>query len=374
MSIGLYGFCSDAACKIHSSNAIVAENHTEQFLNSSLTYIQSEIEARIENSIKVIVLDPGHGGRDDGCSGTDSKEKHITLSLALKLRDLLSFAMPEVKVVLTREADTFVALHERAAIANNLNADLFLSLHCNYIRNAAYLRGTEVYIMGLHAAEENLDVAKRENASIKMEELQENYYDGYDPDSPEGHILLSMYQNASLEQSLSLGAAIENQFSINESLKSRGVLQAGFVVLRTTTMPSVLIETGYLSNEIDQSLLTKEKGQNMICDAIFNGIVQYKDATEDAFIASPTDVIETVEVNAENQLPFKLLVLKSLDPLDIEEDKWTNFPFPLEVIYQENSYHYIASGFGTIDEAESAKEALIARGFKEVSIFKSVNN
>ncbi len=375
LSNGLYAFCSKTKCKEHPKDALILEAHQDQFLSSSLAYIHSQNECKDgKSTINVIVLDPGHGGRDDGCSGSDSKEKIITLSLAKKLKQLLAFALPEVQVVLTRDKDVFVPLHERAAIANNLNADLFLSLHCNYIRNAKYLNGTEIYVMGVHSAEENLEVAKRENACIKLENLQENYYDGYDPDSAEGHILLSMYQNASLEQSLHLGQAIETQIASDEELKSRGVLQAGFVVLRTTTMPSILIETGYLSNEEDQILLNSDQGQNRVCDAIFTGIVNYKDSIEDAALVSPSDILETVEVNLENQKPFKLLVLKSQDPLNIQEAIWSNFPFPLEVIFQENSYHYIASGFGTIDEAETAKEALLERGFKDVSIFKSVNN
>ena len=356
---------------------MVQETQIDQFLRSSLGYIYSQTKIKgkdDKSSVNVIVLDPGHGGRDDGCSGSDSKEKYITLSIAKKLQEILSFALPDVKVVLTRDKDVFVPLHERAAIANNLEADLFLSLHCNFIRKAAYLKGTEIYVMGLHAADENLAVAKRENASIKMEELQENFYDGYDPDSAEGHILLSMYQNASLEQSLFLGQAIETKIDADATLKSRGLLQAGFVVLRATTMPSVLIETGYLSNVEDQKLLKSDNGQNRICDAIFAGIISYKDAVEDAAIISPSDVLTTVEVNIEDQKPFKLLVLKSQDPLNIGEDKWSNFPFPLEVIYQENSYHYIASGFETMDEAKSAQKALLARGFQDVSIFKSVNN
>ena len=377
LSFRLHGFCSNASCQHSHQDVMVQETRSDEFLRSSLAFIyeQSSIKDKDgKSTVNVIVLDPGHGGRDDGCSGSDSKEKYITLSLAKKLQQLLSFALPDAKVVLTRDKDVFVPLHERAAIANNSEADLFLSIHCNYIRKADYLKGTEIYVMGLHAAEENLAVAKRENASIKMEELQENFYDGYDPDSAEGHILLSMYQNASLEQSLLLGQAIEKQIDSNASLKSRGLLQAGFVVLRTTTMPSVLIEAGYLSNAADEDLLKSERGQNKICDAIFSGIISYKDSVEDAAIISPSDVLTTVEVNIDNQKPFKLLVLKSQDPLNIAEAKWSDFPFPLEVIYQENSYHYIASGFETMDEAKTAKEALLARGFQDVSIFKSVNN
>ena len=226
--------------------------------------------------IKKIVIDPGHGGRDSGCSGHSHREKDIALSISLKLGRLIKVNFPEIQVIYTRNSDVFVPLNERAGIANRNNADLFISIHCNAMDNADQVYGSETYVMGLHKADANLAVAKRENASILLEANYDQIYAGYDPNSPEGHIILSMYQNAYLEQSILFAEKVEKNIKHQAKRKSRGVKQAGFVVLRETTMPSVLVETGYLTNANDADFLAHERGQNKIANSILKAFKEYK--------------------------------------------------------------------------------------------------
>jgi len=222
-----------------------------------------------------IVIDAGHGGKDHGCSGAHSKEKFIVLDIAKKLGQLLRSYHPEIEIIYTRETDVFIPLDTRIQIANKNKADLFISIHANYI-SKAYVRGTETYVMGLHRAEDNLAVAKRENSSILYESDYQSTYGGYDPNSPEAHILLSMYQNAYLDKSINFATKIENSFSTRTPLKSRGVKQAGFLVLRKATMPSTLIETGFLSSSDDEAYLMSSNGQDEVADAILKAITEYK--------------------------------------------------------------------------------------------------
>ena len=195
--------------------------------------------------IKTVIIDPGHGGYDPGTHGVSTLEKDLVLSVGKKLRDLLTEKYPQIKVIMTRDKDVFIPLYQRAKIANDANADLFISIHANFMPKSSVTLGTETYVMGLHTAEYNLDVAKRENAAILLEENYKNNYD-YNPNSPEGHILFSMYQNAYLDQSIQFGQFVENQYASHANRKSRGVKQAGFVVLKATSMPSVLLEIGFL--------------------------------------------------------------------------------------------------------------------------------
>lgn len=232
-----------------------------------------------ELKINTVVIDPGHGGHDPGCLGGQSKEKHIALAVAKKLASAMKKKYPGVRVILTRDKDVFIPLYERAAIANRNKADLFISIHCNYITGSKATRGSETYVMGLHTADHNLDVAKRENASILLEENYEKNYD-FDPNSPEGHITLSMYQNAYLEQSILFANMVEDKFFRKAQRKSRGVKQAGFVVLKETTMPSVLVETGFLSNRYEERFLLTSEGQNIMADAMLDAFVDYKEVIE----------------------------------------------------------------------------------------------
>lgn len=246
---------------------------------SDVKGIKSGANHKAGYEVKTIVIDAGHGGHDPGCLGGNSREKHLALAIALKLRDAVQKAHPDVRIIMTRDKDEFIPLYQRAAIANRNEADLFMSIHCNFMPGSAATRGSETYVMGLHTADHNLQVAKRENAAILLEDDYEKNYD-YDPNSPEGHIMLSMFQNAYLEQSILFAESIENQLKHRAGLKSRGVKQAGFVVLKETTMPSVLIETGFLSNAREERFLMSAKGQNLVAGAILDAFTEYKTKIE----------------------------------------------------------------------------------------------
>lgn len=236
------------------------------------------------DSLKKVVIDAGHGGLDPGCNGANEAwEKNVTLAIALKLGKLIKDSMPDVKVIYTRESDKFVELWERPNIANRENADLFISIHCNSNVNTT-AAGSETYFMGLHKTQGNLDVAKRENAVITYEsdyKTNENY-GGFDPKSPESHIIFTLVQNAYLQQSLKFSTLVENNTNKISKVKTRGVKQAGFLVLWQTAMPSVLVETGFLTNAKDRAVLKSEDGQKTIARGIMLALKSYKNDLEKA--------------------------------------------------------------------------------------------
>lgn len=229
--------------------------------------------------LNTIVIDAGHGGIDHGCTGSIAREKEVTLGISKALGQILGQRFPEINVLYTRTEDVFVPLFERIEMANKHQADLFISIHANAFPDRA-IEGTEIYVMGLHTAMENLEVAKRENASILLEQDYTEKYNGFDPNSTEGQIILSMYQNNYLEKSIMLAELISDNISAATGIRNRGVRQAGFVILRQAAMPSILIESGFLSNDTDESVLASSKGQQKIANAIADAITLYKHETE----------------------------------------------------------------------------------------------
>jgi len=236
--------------------------------------------------VNTIVIDAGHGGKDSGTLGSSSKEKEIALKIALKLGKTIQKYLKDVKVIYTRTSDKFIELEQRAQIANKSGADLFISIHCNSLpKNTSYKKkqgvyGTETYIMGMHTSDDNFEVAKRENAVILMEDGNKEVYEDFDPNSPESYILFSLYQSAYMENSLRFADMIEHQFKERVQRKSRGVRQAGFWVLYRTSMPSVLVETGYLSNSKEEKYLSDPYGQTLIASGLFRAFRDYKNEIE----------------------------------------------------------------------------------------------
>ena len=229
--------------------------------------------------LKTIVIDAGHGGKDPGAKGKVSWEKDIALSISLELGRILNENMPEIKVVYTRKNDTFLSLFKRSEIANKANADLFLSIHCDAFHNSS-VNGATSYLMGLSKSSANMNVAKRENSVIFMEENYEEIYQNFDPNSSESIMLLSLTQKAKIDNSTILANLIQDQFKNRVGMKSRGVKQAPFQVLWNTTMPSVLIETGFMTNSADEKKLNNKKYQVYIASAIFRAIRDYKNFLE----------------------------------------------------------------------------------------------
>lgn len=349
------------------------------------------------NSYKVntIVIDAGHGGHDGGCSGRHSKEKHLTLKIAKQLRQYISNTFPDVKVILTRETDVFVELRERSAIANRNNADLFISVHCNAAPNKSSVYGTETYVMGLHKTESNLHVAKRENSVILSETDYPNHYDGFDPNSPMAHITFSLFQNAYQEQSIFFADLVEQQFSKRAGRKSRGVKQAGFLVLYKTAMPSVLIESGFLTNRNEEDFLKSTHGQEIIASAIYRAFKEYKSLVESkgdvAFIntnetvnsntkpVENTNSINHIEVTkpyenepGDNKIVYKVQVFASSNTDKLSDPIFKQIA-PIEIDDLGSMKRFLSGRFFDYNEVQSYCAQLKAKGFKDAFVVKYLN-
>lgn len=227
----------------------------------------------------VIVIDAGHGGKDPGCHGLHYKEKDVALAVALKLGHLIQENDTNVKVIYTRSTDVFIPLNERAEIADRNHADFFICVHCNASPDKTKY-GSATYVMGLYKSEGNLEVSKRENASILYEKDYKQTYGGFDPNSDEANILFAMYQNAYLAQSLDLAAKIQKEYVSEAGRVDNGVKQAGFLVLWKTTMPSLLTEMGFLTNPQEELFIGSKRGQTKIAESIFLALQQYIDEKE----------------------------------------------------------------------------------------------
>jgi len=233
---------------------------------------------RLQNKVKTVCIDAGHGGHDPGCHGVNTHEKNVALSIALKLGKLIETHFPDVKVVFTRKTDVFIELHRRAEIANQADADLFISIHCN--SGPPEASGSETFALGLHKSEANLAVAKRENEAVLLEKDYKANYDGFDANSPEGNVIFSLYQNTYLNRSLSLASKCQKYFTGDATRYNRGVKQAGFLVLWKTAMPAILIETGFLTNRTEEKFLADANNQELMARSIFKAFTDYKNEVE----------------------------------------------------------------------------------------------
>ena len=236
-----------------------------------------KLEFRRDYKVRTVVIDAGHGGKDVGCNGKHSQEADVALSLALQVGKLIQQNLPDVKVIYTRKTDTFVELIDRAGLANKNRADLFISIHCNSGPSSAF--GTETYCMGLHTSDGNLKVAKRENAVILEEENYQEKYNGFDPNSPQSHIMFALYQSAYIDNSLRFAQKVEEQFK-SKGRHSRGVKQAGLLVLWKSAMPSALIEVGFLTNASEEKYLNDKSGQSYMASGIYKAFKEYKHELE----------------------------------------------------------------------------------------------
>ncbi|WP_235298402.1 N-acetylmuramoyl-L-alanine amidase family protein [Portibacter marinus] len=223
----------------------------------------------LNNEIDVILIDPGHGGKDSGCTGHSLMEKEVALELAFKVGQLITVNYPHIEVRYTRTTDVFIPLHERVKMANEDDVDLFISLHCNAVGSKA-ANGIETYVMGIETSEENMAIAKRENEVILMEDLSE-----YDPYTDEGHIMLAMMQQQTLEKSIQLAGFVQSKCAGETTFRDRGVKQAGFVVLRKVVVPSILVEAGFITNPDDAARLKEESEQNKIALSVVSGVGKY---------------------------------------------------------------------------------------------------
>ena len=268
-----------------------------------------------------VVIDAGHGGVKPGAIGSKYKEKDITLAVSIKLGKLINEHLKPVKVYYTRVIDQDVDIYKRSTVANRLNADLFISIHCNS-STSKQAGGTETYAMGLGKTANNLEVAKKENAEILTESNSIQNYQGFDMDSPEGDILMSLYQNAYLQNSLDIAAKIQNQYSQNVPMKSRGVHQANFVVLWKAAMPAILTEIGFISNTKEESYIGSEYGQWIIASCIFLAICEYRNKTDNAHYPIPKiESLIPVEVVNRERIRKEQEALERKRLAEIEQQK-----------------------------------------------------
>ncbi len=238
-------------------------------------FFSFQLEAQ-KTALKTVVIDAGHGGHDSGCLGASNYEKHVCLSIALKLGESIKKNFPDVKVIYTRDKDVFVELHERAAIANRNKADLFICIHANSASPSAY--GAETYVLGLHKTDSQKQVAERENSIIKLEQDKGARYKNIDL-SPDALIIIQLQMSVYLNQSILFAERLQSEFK-SIGRHDRGVRQAGFLVLHQTTMPSVLIETGFLTNPNEEKFLASKDGQSQMADAMFRAFKRYKNKLE----------------------------------------------------------------------------------------------
>ena len=287
-----------------------------------------------QKGIRTVVIDAGHGGRDSGAQGKRGDEKDIALNIALKLGYYIEENMKDVKVIYTRKKDVYVELWKRAEIANNAEADLFLSIHVNaHPRTSA--KGTLTLVLGQHRADENFDVAVRENSVILLEEDYETRYEGFDPKSTESYIMFSLMQKTYFKQSIEFGDFVQDQFRDRANRKDLGVREQGIYVLAQTSMPGVLIETGFISNPEEEKYLMTEYGQDIIASAIYRGFREYKEeidrksdltvVVQPAVVETTASTLATEEEIPANQVVFLIQVASSRNKTSTEPSSFKGY-------------------------------------------------
>lgn len=278
-----------------SNNVTITQILIKLFLTALLIFVNTYIYADggEKYKIKTVVIDAGHGGKDPGAVCSQGYEKNLVLDIALKVGKYIEENIEGVKVIYTRDNDTFVELYRRAKIANDAKADVFISIHANANESSKPF-GAETYVMGLSKSSVNLEVAKKENSVILQEDNYMEQYEGFDPNSAESQIIFTLYQNAYRNQSLDIASKIQSQFREKVSRTDRGVKQEGFLVLWKTTMPSILIEVGFISNPDEATFLFSEEGKDYMASAIYRAFKEYK-----------TEYDKNVEEEYKDEIEFK---------------------------------------------------------------------
>ena len=352
--------------------------------------------------ITTVVIDPGHGGKDSGALGAISKEKDINLTVALLTGDYIKKNCPDVNVIYTRERDVFVSLDERAAIANRANADVFISIHCNSVDGKTSVTGAETYVLGEHKNAANLQVAKKENASILYEEDANEKYGNFDLNSPEAYIALSLFQKEYLNQSIQLAANVQEQFSKRVGRKDRGVQQAGFLVLVNTAMPSILIELGFISNAAEERFLASENGQTYMASAIYRAFRDFKVSYEgeNQTVETPNQPVqeqttvtpkeedikvvptETPVVIVEEQpvvkpvektkVSFKVQFATRDTQVPVTDKAFAKVP-EVDVYFYNGAYRYTSGDFRSKQEAIDRQAEIRKLGFSDAFVVAFIN-
>ncbi len=324
-----------------------------------------------DNKVDVVCIDPGHGGHDPGCLGASVNEKNVALAIGLKLGELIEKNYPDVKVVYTRKTDVFVELHKRADIANRANADLFICIHCN--AGAAEAHGSETYALGLHKTEANLAVAKRENEVVMMEGDFQKNYKGFDMNSPEGSIIVELYQKAYLNRSLSFASKVQKYFKQDAGRNDRGVKQAGFLVLWKSAMPAVLIETGFLTNVKEEKFLMESKNQDIMANSIYKAFVEYKNEVEGSEKSNPnpqhqiSNPSNNEEVAAPEGITFRVQFMSVPEKLSMNDHRVSKMK-DVRIYPNGKLYSYTSGLFKTSDEAKAHQLIVRQQGYKDAFV------
>ncbi|HOY32357.1 MAG TPA: N-acetylmuramoyl-L-alanine amidase [Bacteroidales bacterium] len=344
--------------------------------------------------IRKVVIDAGHGGDDPGAVGKKSREKDITLSVALKIGNYIKTAFPDIEVIYTRKTDVFVELYKRAKIANDNKADLFISIHCNASKSPDP-SGTESWVMGLNKTQANLEVAKKENASVLYENDYKTQYDGFDPNSPEANIIFSLFQNAYLSQSLDFSSFVQKQLSGKAGRENRGVKQAGFLVLYKTTMPAALIEIGFISNTQEEAFLMSDNGQNIIASAIYRAFKEYKAQVEDITNIPEKEIAadsifqqvtakdttrtkikqDTVAITPDNKIKevfFRVQFTSSSKKKPVNLPEYKDLE-DVRFYFQNGIYKYTCGNFSTLKDAVNYQHTVQNKGFKDAFVVAFLN-
>ena len=323
-----------------------------------------------------VVIDAGHGGKDPGARGSQINEKEINLQVALKLGSLIQKNHPEVNVVYTRKTDRFIELDERAEIANRNKADLFISIHVNSVRRGSSVRGAETYTLGLARTDENLEVAMRENSAILLEDNYLQKYEGFDPNSSESYIIFEFMQNKHMEQSIHLASEVQKCFTAAKR-NNRGVRQAGFLVLRKTSMPSVLIELGYISNPAEERFMKSKEGQNKLAESISKAFTTYKQefdrrqacvqpSTRKDSNPTPSASISKQEKGAKGVVVYKVQILTSDKKLPSNSKVFKGYK-NVSYFKEKGLYKYTYGETNSFNEIRKLRRQ-VAKDFKDAFI------
>lgn len=303
----------------------------------------------------VVVIDPGHGGRDPGALGKFSKEKDINLAIALKTGKYIEDNIPDVKVIYTRKRDSTLNLYDRPAFAIRNKADLFISIHANWAKYSS-ITGAETYVMGVSSSEDNLEVAMKENEVILLEEDYTTRYEGFDPKSPESYIIFTLTQNVYKKQSIELAARIQSQFTERAKRKDRGVKQERFLVLYRNTMPSVLVETGFMTNPAEEKYLNSAQGQDHLASAIYRACRDYINeidrmsgiSTERAALSEEKSI--DIPSMTKGEIFFMVQVASASTKTEIKPENFQGLQDITEIPYR-NRFRYVTGSFRDYDDA-----------------------
>ncbi len=342
----------------------------KSFLTILLCFFGLISLAQSKNNTKpfIVVLDAGHGGKDPGRpTSFGYKEKDIALDIVLRVGKQLE-NIDDIEVIYTRKKDVFLELRQRAAIANKAYSDLFISVHCNAHNTQAY--GTETYVLGLHRNESNFRVAQQENEVIFMEDDYEQNYEGFDPSSPESFIGLTLLQEDYLDQSILLARTIQNNFAQKLKRRDRGVKQAGFWVLHNTYMPSVLVETGFITNRKEGDYLNSERGKEEISKSILDAVLDYKSSLNPEISTENLSVEDTKNIA---QIIFKVQIAASSNKVAPKSYNFKGLS-PISRTKLTSVYRYFYVETTDYNKAKELKNEAIGVGYTSAFVVAYKNN